>query len=128
MNPPIVGRKEPLPDSLSYFDTRMGDCRKARSPCFRSRLGQWPGSGPTSPLCRRPVRPPVRTPVRSAGVLPPADRAPAVGQPLVRGTRPLPVPVAQRREALRHIRGRMVVLELPGRHRVHQAAVVQLDQ
>lgn len=38
MNPPILGRKENFPDSLSYFDTRMGDCRKALSQCFRSRL------------------------------------------------------------------------------------------
>ncbi len=28
MNPPILGRKENFPDSLSYFDTRRGDCRK----------------------------------------------------------------------------------------------------
>ncbi|AEM80314.1 hypothetical protein Strvi_0537 [Streptomyces violaceusniger Tu 4113] len=58
MNPPIVGRKESLPGSLSYFDTRMGDYRKARSQCFRSRLRQWPGSGPTSPSVpadRQPV-------------------------------------------------------------------------
>lgn len=49
MNPPILGRKESFPGSLSYFDTRVGDYRKARSQCFRSRLRQWPGSGPTSP-------------------------------------------------------------------------------
>ena len=135
--PPLVGRKEPSPDSLSYFDTRVGDGRKSPKSVLSVTLD---GNGPDRDL-RPAARPPTAVTGTPADPRTPGTRSAQLANCRSRtarqrsvsrsyalaGAAPRPRPAAPRSPPPRPPpSGRLG--ELPRGQRVHQTAVVQLDQ